>query len=534
MKIIRLAAVLFILIPLAAMAETSVRGKLVWNYETGSTIFASPAILSNRVYFGVMGNKFYSLEAWSGQIIWNFSSDLPDNTIVSSAFAADDKIYLGTFENKTMYCMDAATGKKIWSFAAGEGIESSPRVVKGKLYFGSWDYSLYCLDAATGRVIWKFDTANIVSSSPCIVNGKVYVGSFDKKMYCVDAETGKKIWEFQSQGQIYSSPFVSGTKVYFGCQDNRVYCLDAATGEKIWDYKTGKPVVSSPSVVKGKLYVGSSDNKLYCLDAESGKKIWDFQTGNEVFSSPCIADDWIFFGSYDKNLYCLDINTGKKVWQFQASSAIDSSPCVEKGKVFFGDRNGKFYCVDSGEPNISGHSGLGNQPFTPFVPEVIEVPQTNKVPEVVSNTNAVTNIQTNVAPVVVQITNVFLITNEVTVTNSHQFFFFNTNWVTNLVTNIISSGTPAKTAVVPASAADDRSGTYAVQAGSFVDDNRAMTLYDKLRTKGFDVYTTSTQVKGKTFIRIRIGSNLTADEADALIQKLKSEGFTGVSVKLTR
>ena len=41
--------------------------------------------------------------------------------------------------------MDAATGKERWRFAVAS--ESTPLVVDGTLYLGSWDGRLYALDA---------------------------------------------------------------------------------------------------------------------------------------------------------------------------------------------------------------------------------------------------------------------------------------------------------------------------------------------------------------------------------------------------
>ena len=45
--------------------------------------------------------------------------------------------------------------------------------------------------ACTNKV-WEFKTGAKVESSPTIINGYVYAGSFDRKVYCLDAANGKK------------------------------------------------------------------------------------------------------------------------------------------------------------------------------------------------------------------------------------------------------------------------------------------------------------------------------------------------------
>ncbi|HEC92120.1 MAG TPA: serine/threonine protein kinase, partial [Candidatus Atribacteria bacterium] len=66
----------------------------------------------------------------------------------------------------------------LWKYGTDSNIASSPAVVNGKVYFGSWDGYLYCLDT-NGKLLWKYGTDSNVFSSPAVVNGKVYFGSCD-------------------------------------------------------------------------------------------------------------------------------------------------------------------------------------------------------------------------------------------------------------------------------------------------------------------------------------------------------------------
>lgn len=74
---------------------------------------------------------------------------------------------------------------KKWSYRTGGYILSSPAVVNGIVYVGSFDYSLYALDAASGRKQWSYQTGYYVASSPTVVNGVVYVGSDDHSLYAI-------------------------------------------------------------------------------------------------------------------------------------------------------------------------------------------------------------------------------------------------------------------------------------------------------------------------------------------------------------
>lgn len=81
-----------------------------------------------------------------------------------------------------------------WTHTTGDGVRSSPAVVDGTVYIGSWDEKVYALDAATGTPRWTYTTGGAVYSSPAVMDGTVYIGSHDTKVYALDAATGTPRW----------------------------------------------------------------------------------------------------------------------------------------------------------------------------------------------------------------------------------------------------------------------------------------------------------------------------------------------------
>ena len=74
----------------------------------------------------------------------------------------------------------------LWRYyPTGSKVYSSPAVVDGVVYVGSYDGYVYALDAATGEMIWRFHTGYNVYSSPAVVDGVVYVGSEDDHVYAL-------------------------------------------------------------------------------------------------------------------------------------------------------------------------------------------------------------------------------------------------------------------------------------------------------------------------------------------------------------
>ena len=74
----------------------------------------------------------------------------------------------------------------------------------------------------TNQTLWVYNTNDVVWSSPAVVNGVVYFGSFDGNVYAVNAKDGTKIWNFTTGDKIFPSPVVANNIVYIGSDDHKV------------------------------------------------------------------------------------------------------------------------------------------------------------------------------------------------------------------------------------------------------------------------------------------------------------------------
>ncbi|MFZ2451920.1 MAG: PQQ-binding-like beta-propeller repeat protein [Methylovulum miyakonense] len=247
-----------------------------------------------------------------------------------------------------------------WQFTAGNAVASSPAVVNGVVYVGSYDGNVYAINAATGVQKWAYPTGGIVGSSPAVANGVVYIGSNEgKSLFALNAATGVKKWAFPTGSHfVSSSPTVANGVVYVGTldvnsSDGKVYAINATTGVQKWVYPMGAWVYSSPTVVNGLVYVGAYDGKLHALNAVTGVQKWASPTGNLIGSSPAVVNGVVYVGSTDhvpgtaSNVYAFDAATGVQKWSFPTGDRIFSSPAVAKGVVYIASDDGKIYALDA-------------------------------------------------------------------------------------------------------------------------------------------------------------------------------------------
>nr|WP_247730463.1 PQQ-binding-like beta-propeller repeat protein [Halovivax limisalsi] len=274
--------------------------------------------------------------------MWRFETG---DKIQSSPTIVDGTVYIGSYDNY-IYALDATTGAQKWAYQTDGDVYSSPTVVDDTVYVGNFP-DIYALDATTGAPKWTYQTDGFVLSSPTIANGTVYVGSLDGSVYALDATTGAQKWSFQTNQSVTSSPTVVDGTTFVGSLDGSVYALDATTGAQKWAYLTDGSVESSPTVANGTVYVGSHDNSLYALDATTGDQKWTYQTDRNVESSPTVANGTVYVGSYDNSLYALDATTGAQKWTYQTDRNVESSPTVAGGTVYVGSDDHSLYALDA-------------------------------------------------------------------------------------------------------------------------------------------------------------------------------------------
>lgn len=295
----------------------------LWKIRAGSLLEFPPVLAYGRLYFGTNNGRFLAVDAETGEADWE--KDFGRCTAASPA-VGDGVVYQPLMdpspcrEHKQdapgfLVALDAETGRELWRFRAGV-IESSPLLVDGVLYFGSWDKKMYALDAETKRVLWTVGTGDKIKGGPAYANGTIFFGSYDDKVYAVDARTGKTRWSASGNGNFYATPALAYGRVFVGSTDGRVYAFGAKSGNLLWATATDGYVYSSAGVWRRAVYAGSYDGRFYAFDAGTGDVRWSFDAGGPISGAPTVLAGVVYFSTLERRTVGLDAVRGKKLWEF--------------------------------------------------------------------------------------------------------------------------------------------------------------------------------------------------------------------------
>ncbi len=201
-----------------------------------------------------------------------------------------------------------------WSINLGtkRGLEATPIVANGIMYFtGTWS-KVYAVDARKGEIIWEYDPqvpreygekvcCDVINRGVAIYKNSIFVGTLDGRLISINAKTGKKNWEVVTVDQ--SKPY---------------------------------SITGAPRIVKGKVIIGNGGADLgvrgyvTAYDTMTGKEEWRFfcvpGNPNQPFESKAMkaaaktwTGEWWKFGgggtpwdamAFDPELNLLYIGTG--------------------------------------------------------------------------------------------------------------------------------------------------------------------------------------------------------------------------------
>ncbi|MGI8732388.1 MAG: PQQ-binding-like beta-propeller repeat protein [Pyrinomonadaceae bacterium] len=280
------------------------------------------------------------------------------------------------------------TLKVLWTYEAGDSIESSAAIVGGTVFVGSQKGELTALNLENGAVYWKYKIDSpIGESSPAYSNGVVYVGDLGGWLHAVNATDGKKIWAFKAGNEIKSSPVVVGDRVLIGSYDQQLYCV-STRGSLLWKVKTNGPVHSTPSVAGGVAYIAGCDEFFRAIRIADGRELFTISSGAYTGASPALRGNAAYYGTFDNEVLMVDLaarrvawryqhpqrkfpfyasaavtsdrivvggrdkmihslnEAGQAVWTFATRARVESSPAIASGRVFVGSNDGRFYVLN--------------------------------------------------------------------------------------------------------------------------------------------------------------------------------------------
>lgn len=289
------------------------------------------------------------------QLLWTFQAG---DMIESTAAIVDRTVYIGALDG-ILYAIDARTGEKRWTYQANSSIKASPAIHDGVVYFGDGDGVFHAVDISTRKMKWQFSTEGEIISSANFAGDRVLFGSYDGFLYCLNRESGELVWKFETEGYVHGTPGVwtqseseSGDATNFviltGC-DSYLRVINIDDGTQTQQVDLGAYVGASPAILQDQVYCGTYGTEILGIALDSGEIAWRYRHPKRqfpFFASAALSQDSVIIGGRDKMVHALSRETGEPIWTYTAKASIESSAVIVGTRVFLGTTRGLFIALD--------------------------------------------------------------------------------------------------------------------------------------------------------------------------------------------
>lgn len=327
-------------------------------------------MLSNLLRFSLVAS-FLTIQAadwpsWRGpdrngisrETDWNSSWDAAGPTKLwtasvgvgfSSVAVSEGRVFTAGWadEQDTVRCLDAGTGKVLWSHSYAEklgnkmyegGPNATPVVAGDRVFTVSKTGHAFCLEAATGKVLWEVELGKKigaklsdwgVSGSPVLADPKTLLIAYGPSGVALEVETGRLLWDSgKGKDMTFAAPVLAefgGQRTALLFMSEELVAVDPKDGRKLWTSKFGQGYrthCSDPLVVGDRVFISSGDDggELLKVSGMSAERIWK-NKNLSTFTGTAVLVGGMLYGhetagykGANQELRCVDIETGSVKW----------------------------------------------------------------------------------------------------------------------------------------------------------------------------------------------------------------------------
>ncbi len=346
--------------------------KVKWAYPTGGSIYGTPVVLDNVVYFGDTSGVFYALTT-SGQLVWKTQVNGP---LSSAALVRGDRIVFGDVL-ANLYGLDRKTGAIAWTFHADPhplaAIFGSPTAVGDDFVIGvasneedlnpkgapfTTRGSVLRVHRETGAVVWQTYTVTDAQRAA----GSSGASVWSSPTYDVTTNT-----LYVTTGNNFSAPTTTTSDAFMAldARTGAVRWVNQRTPNDTWNYNYPSSPAhpdadfgDSPQIYVlpgGRKVVGAGQKSgfYHVLDAATGAVVHvnQFEPGGALgglFSDSAVDRGLVFLDGSNwptpdlgtapvsGDVIAVSLDGSKEVWRYSVpNSANLTGLAVANGVVYF-------------------------------------------------------------------------------------------------------------------------------------------------------------------------------------------------------
>ena len=248
-------------------------GSKVWENPLKSPFRIAPVVAAGKVFVQSADNRFYALDAKTGEVLWDYDIAMENTTVVGGAAPAYCKaldVVVSGFSGGDVQAFNATLGTPLWSD-----------------------------NAVSNRQAYSSTFLHAIKASPVVEDETVYVLGNADVLTAIDIRSGSRIWEKEIGG--INTPLLSGNTLFVVSNTNDILAVNKKNGDILWATpielggKSGEVTPYSPILLNNQLVLTLSNGRVLTYDPHTGKQTNMIDLDENLNSAPIAARGYIIF-----------------------------------------------------------------------------------------------------------------------------------------------------------------------------------------------------------------------------------------------
>ena len=255
-------------------AKNALTGERLWKVKPAGPLRGSPTIAFGQVYVMTQDNQIISLDAATGEILWNKGGASAQSGVFGvAAPAAGQGTIVAGYSSGELTAYRYENGRELWADAL-----------------------------ARTNISTQVSSLTDIDADPIIDSGRVYALGQGGRMAAYELVTGQRIWELNLAG--ISTPSIAGEWIFTLTDDARLLAIARTNGRVRWitqlpqfrnEKKKKDPIFwTGPVLAGGQLWVASSRGEVWRVSAGEGSAQLFTELNDPVSLAPVVADGFLY------------------------------------------------------------------------------------------------------------------------------------------------------------------------------------------------------------------------------------------------
>lgn len=217
--------------------------------------------------------------------VWAFAHDgtvrwkTPlEGGIVSDIVRDGDRAFAIT-RTDSLLCLDLATGRRLWSFAADDRASEerflyrSPSVVSRRVFVGDMEGRVHALATGSGRVLWTRSLGSEICTGMLAIGGDLLLADVHGRVHRIDQATGAIRASYPVGATFEGPPVNAGDSLALFAGREAILALHPASGAVRWRHDL-RLSSARPYLRRGSVIAATEEGDVVAFRARDGMPQW--------------------------------------------------------------------------------------------------------------------------------------------------------------------------------------------------------------------------------------------------------------------